>query len=399
MKRSLLKSELWPLLLVMGLVVAGCNSAWVSSGILYQDQGNWEKAERMFRKGLWYNEEDAPAHFYLAGTLAYRAENDFLSEDMLDSARAALQEAYEHYQIAKKLDPEKYDYNPDATKEEDKHLAENGIQSMYAKMFNKGVGFMRGEQFDDAITYFDLAAICDPRDKAYFDARLLSLQLQYNQAIPDGEEPDEAKLQAILDGLEELEVGDWENSTKDRQELVKAEASVYRALGNNTRANALFEDLLAESPDDFELLNTVATARIAAGNRAGAHELLVKAIDIMARDPEKTDAQRFRFIDRAITNAIVGELYPEAIALTEQAASWAASAGDRAKLARAKARAYYQMEEYDLAVQTLEPVVVDGGLDPNSAEAWQIYYLSLSKIGRDNDAIAARARYQELKGL
>jgi len=192
---------------------------------------------------------------------------------------------------------------------------------------------------------------------------------------------------------------DWDTASKDRQDLVKAEASVYRALGNESRANALFEDLLAESPDDFELLNNVASARIAAGDRAGAHELLVRAVDIMARNPEKTDIQRFRFIDRAITNAVVGELYPEAIALAERAASWAATSSDRAKLARAKARAYYQMEEFDLAVQTLEPVVVDGGLDPNSAEAWQIYYLALSKIGRDDDAIAARARYQELKGL
>jgi tetratricopeptide (TPR) repeat protein len=379
--------------------IFGCNSAWVSSGILYQNQGNWAKAEAMFRKGLWYNEEDAPAHFYLAGTLAYRAENEFLADGQLDSARIKLQEAYDHYQEAAKLDPEKFDYNPDATKAEDKHLSENGIQSMYAKMYNQGVKFMQAQNYDDAITYFDLATICDPRGKNYFKAKLLSLQLQYNQAIPEGEQADEATLQAILDGFNELEVGDWEDADADRQDLVKAKASVYRALGNETRANELYEELLAENPDDFDLLRNVAQARIEAGNRAGANELYERAIDILASDPDKTDAQRFRFTDRAITNAILGELYPEAIALADRAASWASSSGDRAKLARAKARAYFEMEDFDLAVQTLEPVVVDGGLDPTNPEAWQIYYLALSKIGRDAEAMKARERYQELKGL
>jgi tetratricopeptide (TPR) repeat protein len=400
MKRSLLKPELWPLLFLLVLVVVGCNSAWVSSGILYQDQGNWEKAENMFRKGLWYNEEDAPAHFFLAGTLAYRAEEDYLADDMVDSARIKFGEAYEHYQIAKQLDPEKYDTNPDAEKEEDKHLAESGIQSMYAKMFNAGVGFMRGEQYEDAITYFEIAAVCDPRGKAYFDARLLSLQLQYNQAIPDGEEADETALQAILDGFDELEVDDnWESADKDRQELVKAQASVYRAMGQDTRANALFEELLAQTPEDRDLLRTVAEARLVVGDREGAHELYVRALDIMAADPEVSDDRRFKFADRAINNAIRAELYPEAIALAERAARWAASSSERSKLARSRARSYFEMEDFDLAVQTLEPVVTDGGLDPTNAEAWQIYYLALNKIGRDADAMTARARYQELKGL
>ncbi len=399
MKRSLLKPELWPLLFLFALVVAGCNSAWVSSGILYQDQGNYEKAERLFRKGLWYNEADAPAHFYLAMTLAYRAENEHLAEGDIDSARIKFAEAFEEYQLAKKYDPEKYDFNPDAEKEEDKHLAEAGIQSMYAKMFNKGVSLMRSDELEDAITYFDLAAVCDPRGKAYFDARLLSLQLRYNQALPEGEEPDEAELQAILDGFEELEVGDWEDADKDRQEVVKAEARIFRTLGNNARANALYEELLAQNPEDVGLLKTVAQARIRNDDREGAYELMVKALDRMAEDPDLRDDERFAFADRAISNAMIGELYPEALRLAQRAEEWASSSSEKAKLARARGRAYYEMEEYDLAVQSLEPVVTDGGLDPNSPEAWQIYYLSLSKIGRDADAEAGRARYQELKGL
>jgi tetratricopeptide (TPR) repeat protein len=190
---------------------------------------------------------------------------------------------------------------------------------------------------------------------------------------------------------------EWESAAKDRQELVKAQASVYRAMGQDTRANALFEELLAQSPEDRDLLRTVAEARLVVGDREGAHELYVRALDIMAADPEISDDRRFKFADRAINNAIRAKLYPDVIALAERAAQWAASSSERSMLARSLARSYFEMEDFDLAVQTLEPVVTDGGLDPTSAEAWQIYYLSLRKIGRDADSQAGFTRFRELQ--
>lgn len=398
MKRNRPRPAAWPLLAVLLLIGVGCNSAWVSSGILYQDQGNYEKAEEVLRTGLTYNPDDAANHYYLAMTLVYRAENDHMAEGEVDSARIKLAEAYDHYQRAMELDPETYEFNPDAEREEDQRLAESGINSIYARLFNKGVELMRGEQEQEAIQYFDLASTVDPRGEHYFDAQFMKLQLRYNEAVPEGEVADEDEVEDILQEFEKLEVGDWEEAKADRKDLVNVKAQLYKALGQPSKANALYEELLADNPDDRTLLQRVAQARIEEGDREGAHELYSRAVDLVAQDPDATDDDRFAVAYRAISNAIQGELYSRAISTADRAEQWAISASDRSRLARAKARSYYQLEEFDRAVSTIEPVVEDGGLDPTSVDGWQIYYLALNKIGRETEAMEARERYQELRG-
>ncbi len=387
----------WIVVLVLAALSGGCNSTWVSSGLLYQEQDNWAKAEEMFRKALWYDETEAAAHYQLAYTLAYRAENEHLAKGEIDSARIKIEEAFEHYQLAKEYDPEKYDYNPDAENEEDRTPAENGIASMYAHLFNKGVQYMQADDIDNALLYFDLARLADPRGARGFEAALLSAKLRYNRVV-NSDERNEAELEKILAEMEALKVGDdWEDAGEKKADLAQTKAQVLRSLGRESEAAALYEQLLAESPDDIDLLQAVARIRLNQQDYTGGATLLERTLDLIESDSEFSDEDRFAVAYQALAAYRSAEDYDKVIALADRAWKFATSTRQRSQLARAKARAYYEKGQFDQAVATVEPVVVDGGIDPNNVEAWQIYYLSLNKVGRVSEAERARERFITLR--
>lgn len=387
----------WAVLLGVAVLGAGCNSTWVSSGLLYQEQGNYKKAEQMFQQALWYDEEEAAAHYHLAYTLAYRAENDHLSDDEVDSARIKIGKAHEHYLLAAKYDPEKYQFNPDAENEEDRTPAENGIASMYARMFNKGVQLMNAERYDDAILYFELAGLADPRRERGFDAALLVAKLRYNK-VTSTESTDEAELQSILTSLNGITVGDdWEDAGAKKADLAQTQAQVYRSLGRDEEASRLYEALLANNPSDLSLLQRVAEARSNSGDHAGAGELYGKALDVAVADAELTDEDRYSLAFRAALAYREGELYDQTIAYSDRALEYAGTSSQRSSASRIKARACYELERWDAALGAIEPVVVDGGFDPNNVEAWQIYYLALNKAGRLDESMKARERFIALR--
>ena len=387
----------WSAVLALTIVSAGCYSTWVSSGLLYVEQGNYVKAEEMYRRALWYDEAEAAAHYHLAYTLAYRAENDHLANDEVDSARIKIAEAYEHYQLAAQYAPDVYGYNQDAENEEDRTPAENGIASMYARMYNNAVQYMNAERLDDALLYLDLAYLADPRGERAFDAVLLSSKLRFNEAASQ-EEVDEAELESILSKLTDLKVDDaWEQSGEKKADLAQTQAQVYRSLGRDEDAARLYEQLLADNPDDLGLIQRVAQIRVNQKDYESAGDLFARAVEISLDDPEIDNEDRFNMAYQAALAYREGELYERTAAMADRAWEFAGSSSQRSQLARAKARSFYELERWDDAIETLEAVVVDGGIDPNSLEAWQIYYLSLNKAGRTDEAQTARQRFIALR--
>ncbi len=385
----------WTFVLAVAALSAGCKSAWVSSGLIYRDQqGDYAKAEEMFKRALWYNETEAVAHFELAYTLAYRAENDHLANGEVDSARIKIKEAHEHYLRAAELDPGSYRYNQDAEDEIDREPAEAGIASMYARMYNRGVQLMGSERYDEAITHFELAALADPRGKAGFDARLTAAKLEFNAS-----QNDEAIVREVLAELETLKVAEeWEDAAGLRADLTETTAQVYRALGDDEKASKLYEELLASSPDNVPLMRNVAAIRNTNLDHSGAAALYRRALEVALGKPDEFDNEDyFALAIQSLSAFRTGEMYPEVIEMADQAQRYANTNTQRSLIARSKARAYFELEQYDNAVATIEPVVVDGGLDPNSLEAWQLYYLSLSRVGRDQEAVQARERYTALR--
>ncbi|HKK73155.1 MAG TPA: hypothetical protein VKA86_18275 [Candidatus Krumholzibacteria bacterium] len=390
----------WALVLTTTVLV-GCKSAWVSSGLIYREQqGDYAKAEEMFKRAIDRSRgTEAIAFYELANTLVYRVENEHLANGEIDSARIKMKLAHDSYMKAAELEPEEYRFDPDAETEEERRVVETAIQSAYARMFNGAVQRMNSGRIDEAITWFDIAYLADPRGASGFEAALLRNQLRYNQVVDEGgTDPDPERLLAILADLDQLEVdSEWEASAEKKAELVNAKARILRGLGRESEATALYEGMLADDPNNIELLQQVARARQAEGEYVPSARLYERAFEAALDDPERDDDLRFEMGYFAMNGYVRGESYENVLRMVERTRQFADTNERRSRLARAKARAHYELEEYEQAVAAIEPVVQDGGYDPNNIEAWQIYYLALNQAGRVEESQAARERFVALR--
>ena len=392
MRRNLSRSLILSLVLIAG-VVAGCQDAFVSSGILYQEQEKWGKAEQMFKTALWRNEENADAHYQLAYTYAYRVEWEHLERGEIDSARIKTEGAHFHYLRAAELKPDKYRFNPEAEDEAVATPADTGIKSLYAKMYNKGVG-LQADDPEQAMLYFELAALADPRGFAGYDATLLVYKLRYNENLEN-----EAAVREILLETEKLQVeDDWPDANTKRADLVAFKAAMHRSIGQDAMAGQLYEGLLASDPDNVDLIRQVANTRNTQEDYQGAYDLYMRALTIAEGNLDYSREDRFFLALDAARAAQEGEFYPECIEAGGKALADAQTNPQRSSAARLIARSHYELEQYDEVIAAIEPVVLDGGYDPNSLDGWQIYYLSLNRVGRVEDATQARERYQALRG-
>lgn len=390
----------WSLVLVTSVLV-GCNSAWVSSGIIYRDQQNdYAKAEEMFKRAIDRSRgTEAIAFYELGNTLVYRVENEHLANGEVDSARIKMKLAHDSYMKAAELEPEEYEFNPDGETEADQYVVDTAIRAAYARMYNGGAQRMNSGRYDEAIIWFEMAELADPRGESGFDAALIRNQLRYNQLAEDPTtDPDPEALQEVLAELEALEVDpEWEDSAKKKTDLVNIQARILRGLGRDEEASRLFESLLQDDPDNLALIQEVARAREQAGEFRRAGELFERAFDVAKNDPEIDRNGRFNLGFFTVNAYMQAESYEDVLRLVDEVNLFAEGNANFARIARAKARAHFELEEYEQTVAAIEPVVIDGGYDPNSIEAWQIYYLALGRAGRMEESQTARERFVALR--
>jgi Tfp pilus assembly protein PilF len=393
MRRNLSRSLIFSLVF-FAAVVAGCQDAFVSSGILYQEQNKWGKAEQMFKTAIWRNDQNADAHYQLAFTYSYRVQNEHIENGEIDSARIKTAGAFEHFMKAAELKPDKYRYNPEAIDESVRTPSDTGIRSLYAYLFNSGVR-LQNEDPDQAMMYFELAGLADPRGEAGYDAKLLTYKLEYNQSRDD-----EQAIREILAKTDQLEIDDsWEDSIAKRTDLVGFQATMYRAIGQDAMAGRLYEGLLESDPNNVELIEQVALTRQTQGDYAGAADLFERGLDIAEASPlDYSVERRYGLAISAADAANQGELYERTIELAQRAFGFATSNEQRSAASRLQAASYYELEQYEQVIEAIEPVVLDGGYAPDNVQAWQLYYLSLNRVGRVEEATQARDRYQALRG-
>jgi hypothetical protein len=381
-------------LVLVAAAIAGCQDAFVSSGILYQEQDKWAKAEQMFKTAVWRNEENADAHYQLAYTFAYRVEYEHLERGEIDSARIKTKGAFDNYVRAAELNPDKYAFNPEAEDEANRTPSATGIQSLYARLFNEGVR-LRDDDPEQATLYFELAGLADPRGAAGYDAKFLVYQLEYNT-----NQGDEAAIREVLAKTNSLVVGDdWVDSIQKRTDLVGFKATMHRALGEDAMAGRLYEGLLQSDPKNITLMRRVAETRRTQSDYAGATDLYEQALEVADASPlDYSVEERYGLAIAAADAARQGELYDRCIALANRATGFATSNQQKSDAARTIARSWYELEEFDKAILAIEPVLLDGGYEPTSLDGWQIYYLSLNQVGRVEEATQARDRFQALQG-
>ncbi|NNM34588.1 MAG: tetratricopeptide repeat protein [Gemmatimonadetes bacterium] len=382
MRKSL---SLLILAFVLAAFGAGCNSTWVSSGILYQKQDNHEKAVNMFRKGLWYNETEAAAHFQLAFSLSELAKREAAVGEV-DSCRDKISEAFEHYLLAAQYDEEKYGMPPEEQPDQ-KPPVEQNIESNYAHFFNKAVQYNSANAFADAATYFDLAYYADPRGEAGFNARIAYIKLSLNAAMNDEANDEVERLLGMLDALEPPD-------GQAKADIVNTKAQGLGFLGRSDEASRLYEELLADSPNDIRLLERVATARKERGDREGAAELYERIVALAVADDELDQKDKWDYIYLAAENYSQAEKYDEALRLADRGLTYASNTEERSVLIRMRARAHYELERWEQAIEQSEKLFE---LRPDDLGGWQIYYLSLSNAGRTDDAQKARERFLALR--
>ena len=229
---------------------------------------------------------------------------------------------------------------------------------------------------------------------AGFDANLLVYKLRYNQNLEN-----DAAVREILASAEQLEVQDgWPDANAKRADLVAFKAAMHRSLGQDAMAGQLYEGLLASDPDNVDLIRQVANTRNSQDDYRGAYDLYMRALSIAEGNLDYSREDRFFLALDAARAGAEGELYPETIAAAEKALADAQTNPQRSSAALLIARSHYELENYDAVIEAIEPVVLDGGYDPTSLDGWQIYYLSLNRVGRVEDATQARERYQALRG-
>jgi len=394
MRRNHSRSLILLLVIVAG-VVAGCQDAFVSSGILYQEQDKWGKAEQMFKTAIWRNEENADAHYQLAYTYGYRTEWEHLERGEVDSARIKVAGAHEHYLRAAELKPDKYRFNPEAETEELATPSETGIKILYATMFNKGVSLQKDDP-EEAIMYFELAGLADPRGAAGFDASLLVYQLRYNQSYED----DDA-VREILTKADMLEIGeDWPDANAKRASLVDFKATMYRTLGQDAMAGRLYESLLESDPENIDLIRNVAATRLNGGDQSGAAALYERALGIAEADPLKAGHGvdvRYGLALAAADARYQAEDYEQCVEVSEKGLTLATSNDQRSQMARNIGWSHYELEQYEDCALAAESVVMDGGYDTVSLDGWNLYRQVLIKLGRIEEASQARDRYNALQ--
>jgi tetratricopeptide (TPR) repeat protein len=373
----------WALLVFLASLatIVACTSTQVSSGILYQREENHVKAVKMFREALWFDENDAAAYFHLGESLCVLAEEHAQFSE-LDSARIKLHDAHRSFMKAAELEPEKYGVTLDGDE-----ILESNIRSNYARFFNKAVQFNETKMFDDAIHYFELASAIDPRGAAGFSAMKNAIGLRFNLAT---QENDEAAVAKLLTEVDALVPADGEQ----KADLVNQKAHMLGFLGRDAEAGVLYEQLLADNPDDSRLQIRVAGIRRDAGDLDGAAELYERVIRRAESDPDATNGEKFNYIFQAISTYSNAERYDEVILKAEQALAYATGPEEEYLIYFNIAYAHFELERWELAIEFAEKAISRADHKPL---VWRVYYLALTRAGRSEDGQRARERYELLR--
>ena len=209
----------------------------------------------------------------------------------------------------------------------------------------------------------------------------------------------EAAVREVLLETEKLQVeDDWPDAIAKRADLVGFKASMHRSIGQDAMAGQLYEGLLASDPENVDLIRQVANTRNTQEDYQGAYDLYMQALTIAEGNLDYSREDRFFLALDAARAAQEGELYPECVTAGEKALADAQTNPQRSSAARLIARSHYELEQYEEVIVAIEPVLLDGGYDTTSPDGWQLYYLSLNRVGRVEDATQARERYQALRG-
>ncbi|MBC8423939.1 tetratricopeptide repeat protein [bacterium] len=277
------------------LLIVGCRSAHVTSAILYIDQQMYDKAISVLHEGLDYSPDEAEAYFYLGEGHSKKAEVMIRDNDYVAS-KTNYSMSYDYYQKALEMDPEL-----------DGRVQESLLYNYFMQR-NNAINEYRAGYLEAAEGYYRLAYAALPDSIAPIQSLA---RMKINLAIEQGNDP--AILQEALDLLDQVLA-----VNPGAYELLQDKANVLSRIDRKDDAAAIYEQLLAEHPDDAPLLVDIANLAQEQGDRERAADLLVRVMHIYETDEDTENDEDVYFLAlqaAAIYGDNLVKRYPEAIGM------------------------------------------------------------------------------------
>jgi tetratricopeptide (TPR) repeat protein len=408
--------------------LSACKNPFTTSGLLYNDLQQYRKAEAAFRRALEDNPKDSEALFNLARTVAFRAEEDLknsartddeirrdrnLQKDKnlvgrlddpaafraacFDSAKVLYSMATEFYNKAAVVDSLTYG-----------KLAHDNIQSNYSHAFNRAVALKDQDRWDESARYFELAYAVDSSGENGLRARrpIVQVQLKLAQnelqaAKTDTDNAAQARAEARVDGAVKIldDMIAHSSDPKAKRSLVDDKIKALRMVGRTAEAEALREGLLAENPDDLELIYAIANERMSANKFAEAADLYQRGVVQIEKDPGLNESGLYDDLyyllglSRFQTGTPDG--YRAAIPACEKALALAKTKDTKTDVVETLALSNFELEQYAPAIEYAKQLVE---LVPANQRAWAVLCRAYTRNNQPKEAEEACKRYEELKG-
>jgi tetratricopeptide (TPR) repeat protein len=243
-------------------LLSGCRSAQTTSAILYMEEQKYDKAVAVLHEALEYNPEEADAFYYLGEAHSKLAEVA-ISDNRYLEAKENYEIAYRNYMRAAELDPQQFAEN-----------AQLAIQHNYTLRSNEAKNEYQARYYEAAEGFFRLAYAALPDSIAPIK-NIARMKIQ--QA---GENANDPKLLGeALDLLDQVLA-----VRPDAYELLADKANVLAKLGRSEEANAIYDGLLTDHPNDTALLIDIANLAVQDRRLERAADLYIRLIDLLEKD-------------------------------------------------------------------------------------------------------------------
>jgi len=357
-----MKSRILAVLVLVLVAVVGCKSKETTSAMLHNDAGRPDLAIETAKQGLEKDPNDAEAYFQLG--VAY---------SQLDSVGLA----YEHFTRAAELDPSRQE------------LANDNIQSNFAKHYNVALNLSRDEDLQGAAKEFKKATMADPRQaKGFF-----MLGSAYERL---GEEDPSYYPQAIeaLDVVLEIATP----ADKQYVDALGLAGQVLAMMGKPEEAISRFNRLVEEDPTNYRMIEKIGYDLLDAQDWAGAAVFL----ELSASARSKIGAEDFNlYYNLGVANFQSGRRQgdqPADLEVLERAIGYYEQAlvlqPDEPQTVFNVVVAYSAAKDWPRVVAWGEKYV---SINAENAQAWRLMSRAYNETGNDAKARECASRYEQLQ--
>lgn len=343
-------------LFLVPVFLAGCQSVATTSAKLRNQEGNYDLAIELAKKGIAENPNDAEAYFQLG-----------VSYSNLDSVSLA----YDNFIKSIELDPKK------------DRDARNNIQHNFAKHYKLGQSAAKREDFETASEEFRLSTLADPDQAvAFYNLGVTLARLGQN---------DPSYYDRAIEALDQVLV----KSTPSESHYINAlevAGKCFAETGREDEAVERFNRLIEEDPTSYQVIENIGNDLLANKKWRGA----VVFLKMSAEARSKIGAEDFTLfynIGAGLYNMREADpgAVDESIGYYEKALDLEP---DEPQTIFNIIVAHIAKEDWSNASIWGEKYV---SLKPSDSKGWQLLARCYSELGEKDKARESLTRFEELR--